>query len=103
MHQKTVNKENKMPDNSSLYLVINAFLDRNGNSYQARNEPYKYGELPAYIRDDTRFCIPVETVEVITEVLTPDKAEKINENQDTKPLEFKAKQVKTTYIKKEVK
>lgn len=80
------------------YLVIKSFLDNNGNSYQTREKPYLYGELPKAVRDNTDFCIPLAKVEKIetTVIKYGEEKEYLGKpNDDTKPIELKAKQVKT--------
>lgn len=85
---------------SDKVLVIKSFIDRNGNIYQSRTEPYQYGELPSYIRDNEQFVIPLETVELTTSIITKDSYEDLTPNSDV--LKFKPKQILTEYIKKEI-
>ena len=89
-----------MTQPNSLYLVIKSFIDRSGNTYQSRKEPYQYGELPTEIRDNTVFCVPFTQLEIQEQVLTPEPEVKITEREENKPITHKAKMVKTTYIKK---
>jgi hypothetical protein len=90
-----------MPNPTDQYLVIRSFLDNVGNSYQAREQPYLYGELPIGQRDNTVFCVPKNDIEIETEVITKDSKEVLG-RQTTDTIEFKTKQIATKVKPKEI-
>jgi hypothetical protein len=91
-----------MPQPNDLFLVIRSFIDRNGNSYQLRNIPYTYHELPETIRDNINFCVPFEQNKIETIILTEEKDVVLSKfNEEKQPVVHKAKLIKTTTIKKD--
>jgi hypothetical protein len=62
---------------TDLVQVIKEFIDRNGNRYPARKEPYLYGEIPQYVRDNKNFVIPLIEVTVTSETIPFDKETKV--------------------------
>ena len=90
-----------MPNPTDQYLVIRSFLDNVGNSYQSREQPYLYGELPIAQRDNVVFCVPKNKVEVEVEVVTKDSKETLG-RQTTDTIEFKTKQITTKVKPKEI-
>lgn len=92
-----------MPNNTDSYLVIRSFIDKNGNTYQSRETPYLYGELPLEQRDNINFCVPKNSIEIKEQVLNvPNKEYLGRQDESTKPIEIRTQQIQRTFIPTEV-
>ncbi|GAA6622898.1 hypothetical protein [Scytonema sp. NUACC26] len=74
-------------ENTTQVQVIREFIDRQGNRYPARKEPYLYGELPIYIRDNKDFVVPTVQTVLSTEHINPDSRIRILNGDSERRIE----------------
>lgn len=84
-----------------LVYVIREFIDRKGNRYPARKDPYQYGEIPVYVRDNKDFVVAVEQVTIETKLLHAEDTIKLLIVPET-TKELKPVVVSSVAVEKEV-